>query len=358
MNDCWRVLALTRYGSMGASSRLRFLQYVPHLERAGASVTVSAFLNDEIFERFVTKRERRISDTLSAYMHRVRAVSTARHYSLVWVEKEVFPFLPRDFYRLLTASGVPYVVDYDDAIFHTYDRHKSWLVRRVLGQKLNGLLKSARHVTVGNTYLQHYVESHGVRSVTQIPTVVDTARYTVSPQPRADELRIGWIGSPATSKYLDVIRAVLVSLSRKQRIKLVTIGAPPLRDFGVPLEQHPWTEESENTLLGSVHLGIMPLQDGEWERGKCGYKLIQYMAAGRPVIASPVGINREMVTRDVGYLASTDKEWGDALSEMGNDPDMRTAYGIAARRLVESRYSLQVTAPLFVSRLRKAAEAS
>lgn len=355
MNDRWRVLALTRYGSRGASSRLRFLQYGPYLERAGASVTVSPFLNDETFDRFVVKKERHISDILPAYARRLRAVLTVRRYSLVWVEKEVFPFLPCDLYSLLSASGVPYVVDYDDAIFHTYDRHRSRWVRRLLGQKLNGLLRSARHVTVGNTYLQQYVESHGARSVTQIPTVVDAARYTVSPQPTADELRIGWIGSAATSMYLDVVKDALVSLSRKQRIKLVTIGAPPLRGFDVPLEQHPWTEESENALLGSVHLGIMPLRDGEWERGKCGYKLIQYMAAGRPVVASPVGINREIVTRDVGYLPSKDSEWVEAISALANDRNKRIAYGVAARRLVESKYSLQVTAPLFVSQLRKAA---
>ena len=355
MSDRWRVLALTRYGSMGASSRLRFLQYVPYLERAGASVAVSAFVSDRAFERVVVKKERQISEMLSAYARRLRAVLTVRRYSLVWVEKEMFPFLPCDLYSLLSASGVPYVVDYDDAIFHMYDRHRSPWVRRLLGQKLNGLLRSAWHVTVGNTYLQHYVESHGARSVTQIPTVVDAARYTVSPQPTADELRIGWIGSAATSMYLDVVKDALVSLSRKQRIKLVTIGAPPLRGFDVPLEQHPWTEESENALLGSVHLGIMPLRDGEWERGKCGYKLIQYMAAGRPVVASPVGINCEIVTRDVGYLASKSSEWVEALGALAHDRNKRIAYGAAARHLVESKYSLQVTAPLFVAQLRKAA---
>lgn len=332
------------------------MQYFPFLERAGAAITVSAFFDDESVKHFYATTKRRSLDVLSAYARRIRSVLTARRFSVIWIEKEMFPFLPGDLNILLTASGVPYVVDYDDAIFHNYDLHSSWLVRRCLSGKLNALLANAQHVTVGNGYLENYVRSHGAKDVTRVPTVVDIARYTVRPEPSSEELRIGWIGSPATAKYLYLVRDALIALGQRRRVKLVTIGAPSLADYGVPIEQHTWTEESENKLLGSVHLGIMPLPDEEWERGKCGYKLIQYMAAGRPVVASAVGINREIVTSDIGYLTETQKDWVDALRELGNDPMKRGAYGKRARQLVEHEYSLQVTAPLVVSVLRAAAE--
>lgn len=356
MNYRWRILVLSRYGSAGASSRLRFMQYFPFLERAGAAITVSAFFDDESVKHFYATTKRRSSDVLSAYTRRIRSVMTARRYSLIWIEKEVFPFLPGDLNVLLAVSGVPYVVDYDDAIFHGYDLHSSWLVRRCLSNKLNALLANAQHVTVGNGYLESYVRSHGAREVTQVPTVVDVARYTVHPEPNPDELRIGWIGSPATAKYLYLVRDSLIALGQRRRVKLVTIGAPPLADYGVPIEQHPWTEATENELLGSIHLGIMPLPDEHWERGKCGYKLIQYMAAGRPVVASAVGINRDIVKSDVGYLAPTQQGWVDAIDNLGNDHSKRRACGIAARHLVERKYSLQVTAPLVVSVLQSAGE--
>lgn len=345
---------LSRYGSAGASSRLRFMQYFPFLEQAGATITVSAFFDDESVKYFYATTKRRSLDVLSAYVRRIRLVLTARRYSVIWIEKEMFPFLPGDLNFLLAASGIPYVVDYDDAIFHAYDLHSSWLVRRCLSTKLNSLLANAQHVTVGNEYLESYVRSHGAKDVTRVPTVVDIARYTVHPEPNSDELRIGWIGSPATAKYLYLVRDALIALGQRQQVKLVTIGAPPLTDYGIPIEQHPWTEDSENELLGSIHLGIMPLPDEEWERGKCGYKLIQYMAAGRPIVASAVGINREIVASDIGYLARTQQDWVDVLGDLGSDRVKRRAYGSAARQLVERKYCLQATAPSVVSVLQSA----
>lgn len=344
-----RLLLLSRYDHMGASSRLRFFQYLPFLAQAGIEVKVAPFFDDGYLKRLYASRKRRLRDVLPRYLKRFRAVISAREYAAVWVEKETLPFLSAIFEKLLPYSKIPYIVDYDDATFHTYDQHRCAIVRQLLGKSLNPLIAGAQCVTAGNSYLADCARSRGAKHVELIPTVVDIKRYRVTGEPSSDELRIGWIGSPITTKYLYKVRAILKELSAERPIRLVTIGAAPLPDYGVPLEQHAWSESTEARLLESIHVGIMPLPDTPWERGKCGYKLIQYMACGRPVVASPVGANRDIVMKVVGYLADGTEQWVHALRAFADNPEHRRTCGRAARELVEHEYSLQVMAPRIVS---------
>ena len=319
---------------------------------------MAPFFDDDYLKHLYTTRKRRINDVLISYKRRLSAVKSARKYSVVWIEKEIFPFLPDWFENMIIRSGVPYVIDYDDAIFHNYDQHHLAIVRGLLGKKLDQLLAKSKCITVGNNYLGSYVYSHGAIDVRRIPTVVDIRRFDVAEEPDSKELRIGWIGSPATTKYLYNVRDALKRLNAERLVRLVTIGASPLGDYGVPLEQHPWSEADEARLLSSIHVGIMPLPDNPWEQGKCGYKLIQYMACGRPVVASPVGVNRDMVTEAVGYLADGTDDWVQSLRTFRDNPEHRRVCGHAGRRLVEREYSLQITAPHVVSILREAANMS
>lgn len=337
-----KLLILSRYGEKGASSRLRSFQYIPALQAAGFEVTVSPFFNDDYLETLYSTGRRPRADIVHAYFKRMITLLKVRDYSVVWVEKETLPFLPGIFESWLSFMKVPYIIDYDDAIFHNYDRHRSLWVRTLLGAKLDVLLRAARCVTVGNSYLEGYAVQHGAKFVERFPTVVDINRYPILPPLADNELRIGWIGTPSTSKYLEVVRPILESLSKTINIKLVTIGAPDLGHYQIPLEQHPWAADTEGLLLSSVHVGIMPLVDDMWERGKCGYKLIQYMACGRPVVASPIGMNVDIVNPDVGFLASTEHDWRVAFETLAADGVLRDKMGINARKLVEDQYSLQV----------------
>jgi glycosyltransferase involved in cell wall biosynthesis len=173
--------------------------------------------------------------------------------------------------------------------------------------------------------------------------------------PAGEELRVGWIGSPSTAHYLGLVREPLRRLARERALRLVVIGARDIPSTDVPLEIHEWSAETEGPLLGGVHIGIMPLADGPWERGKCGYKLIQYMACGKPVIASPVGVNDEIVTPEVGLLASSDAQWLAALRQLSTDAALRNRLGFAGRALVERKYSLQVRGPQLAAWLARAA---
>jgi glycosyltransferase involved in cell wall biosynthesis len=355
----WSVLMLSRHEPEAASSRLRTFQYLPYLRASGAAVTVVPFFDTAYLRHlYGSGGHRRGPDVLAAYARRLRALTTVRRHSVVWVEKEVFPFLPASFERLLGWLGRPWVVDYDDATFHTYDRHRSAMVRWALGRKLAPLLRDATAVTVGNTYLETQLRGLGARHVVRVPTVVDITRYPRRDRPLRDiaaPLRIGWIGTPATSKYLPMLREPLAAAARHYRIVLVTIGASPLDDFPVPVEPHAWSSESEAALLASLDVGVMPLPDEPWERGKCGYKLIQYMASGLPVVASPVGVNTDIVTPEVGVLARTAAEWANALGTLAGDPEYCRALGVSGRARVEHAYSLQVVAARVVGVLRQAA---
>jgi glycosyltransferase involved in cell wall biosynthesis len=349
-----RLLALTRYSRLGASSRVRMLQFLPSLEAAGFRVAVSPFFDDEYLRALYSQGARRRRHIAAAYLRRLRALLSARRYDLIWVEKELFPFLPGPFEAWLRRAGVPYVVDYDDATFHTYDLHPSGLVRRTLGNKLRPLLSAARMITVGNSYLADYAKGAGARNVQVVPTVVDISRYGVAEEPESKEIRVGWIGSPSTAVLLSLVREPLERLARERPLRLVTIGGGHLPQIEVPKEEHAWSEEREVPLLAGIHVGIMPLQDEPWQRGKCGYKLIQYMACAKPVVASPVGVNTDIVTERVGYLAADAAQWYTALRELAEDAALRNRLGRAGRLAVEERYSLQAVAPRLAGLLRAA----
>lgn len=170
-----------------------------------------------------------------------------------------------------------------------------------------------------------------------------------------DVFTIGWIGSPVTECYLQQIAPALSEVCRRNRARVVLVGAQNAQFQNVPVKMHPWSEEGEERDIQSFDVGIMSLPDEPWERGKCGYKLIQYMACEKPVVASPVGINQGLVEHGVnGFLASNLQEWVEALSTLQHNKYLREDMGKAGRNLIEREYSLQVTAPRLLSILRSA----
>ena len=357
-----KILVLTRYGPLGASSRLRFHQYFRYLEEHGAELTISPLFDDAYVGRLYSGRGRSPIEILAAYGRRVAMLRDVRQFDLVWLEKELLPWLPAWLERFLCGTLPPLVIDLDDAIFHSYDIHRSALVRSALGNKIARLMSRARLVTAGNEYLAAYAIQAGTAKVETLPTVVDTERYQVpsAGAPKGRPLRIGWIGSPATERYLASIFPALESVALQVPLELVAVGAGKLPGAGFPVEIRAWTEATEAAEIAGFDVGIMPLPDGPWERGKCGYKLIQYMACGKPVIASPVGVNTSIV-RDgsvCGFLASDTDAWAEAIRRLADDYQLRRQLGAAGREKVERQYSLQVSAPRLWQLLQEAAEVS
>ncbi len=249
------------------------------------------------------------------------------------------------------------MVDYDDAQFHRYDHHPNRLIRSMLGCKLDRVMARAAVVVAGNDYLADRARRAHAGDVEVLPSAVAVDRY----QPRqayaqCDLFTIGWIGSPTTAPYLYSIASALRVACRTIPARVRLIGSGPVDLHDVPMELLPWSEETEADALRTLDVGIMPLTDGPWERGKCGFKLVQYMASAAPAIASPVGANSAILQHGVtGYLASSSDEWVNALTRLARSAELRRTMGEAARRRAESHYSTDVIAPRLVDVLSRAA---
>ncbi len=341
-----RLLALTRYSSLGPSSRIRFYQYAPYLMSCGVELQIAPLLDDNYVRSLYTGKRRSISSVVMAYIRRVVRLASSRSFDLLWIEKELFPWLSPLAESLITGLGIPYVVDYDDAVFHRYDLHNSSLVRALLGGSIDTIMRRATTVVVGNDYLAERARQAKANRIEYLPSIVDLNRYSVH-EKTSEQFRIGWIGSPVTAPFIGVIRDALKEAITKINACLVLVGAgdrDPLP--GMEKDIRNWSEDSEVKNIQSFDVGIMPLTDGPFEQGKCGYKLIQYMACGLPVIASPVGVNTRIVEQGkTGFLASSNADWVEALVMLSKDAEMRETLGKAGRKKVEQEYSLQVTAP-------------
>ncbi len=350
-----QVLLFTRYGRTGASSRLRFLQYAARLDEYDIDVHPAPFLDDDYLRELYAGRRPSMKRILGFYSERLRQIVRAQDFDVVWIEKEVLPWVPH--WVGMTALGsLPTVVDCDDAWHLRYSESPNPLVRCALGKKLERIAKRADFVIVANKFLQSWAENAGARHVTCIPTVVDLRRYPRAPLPAAEPFTIGWIGTPETAPYLDTIKGALRQVLAKANTRLLLVGAkqPFLPEHDV--ETQPWSEASETSLLNRMHVGIMPLAQGAWEYGKSGYKLVQYMAAGRPVVASPVGVNCDVVEDGVnGFFAATEEEWVERLEQFRGNLALSAAMGAAARETVEKSFSLSATVPKVAEILRSAA---
>ncbi|WP_431857350.1 glycosyltransferase family 4 protein [Azospirillum sp.] len=348
------VLLLSRYDRLGASSRLRLLDFAAPLARAGITVTPAPLFDDDYLRDLYAGRRTPAWRIAAAYARRLRTLLGAGRFDLVWLEKEALPWLPGAAETRLLGR-VPYVMDIDDAWYLRYAEHRAAPVRRLLGGKFDALARGSRMVIAGNGHLAAWARGAGAPEVRIVPTVIDLDRYPppVAPPPHRP-VTVGWMGTRSTAPYLEMVAEPLARLAGEARLQV--IGADGVALPGVEVACAPWTEDGEVAGLSRFDIGIMPLADGPWERGKCGYKLIQYMAAGRPVVASPVGVNTEIVRHgETGFLASTADEWAAALAALAADPDLRARMGAAGRRVVEERYTTQAVLPALADALRSAA---
>lgn len=352
------ILFFTKYSRKGASSRYRTLQYIPHLEGSGFRCTVSPLFDDSYLEYLYQTGQVSKSKVLLSFLHRFWMLLQCRKYDFLVIEKELFPYLPAVEVKILEWIGIPYALDYDDALFHQYDRHKLKLIRRLLGTKISSIMRSAVLVTAGNSYLADYALGAGSRRVEVLPTVVDLEHYSESTREKAEDriFTIGWVGSPSTAVYLESIASALAEVCSEGKARVVLVGSGSFTLSDTPVETLSWSELTEVENIQQFDVGVMPLANDPWAHGKCGLKLLQYMACGLPVVASPVGVNKEIVDDcENGFLADTHDEWVHALTEIRDNYDLGSNMGGLGRVKVEENYSLQVTAPRLLDLLSSSA---
>jgi glycosyltransferase involved in cell wall biosynthesis len=333
------------------------MQYLASLKSAGIQVEVSPLFPDDYLERLYTGRSTG-GLVARAILRRVERLRSLNGIDLIWLEKEALPWLPWLFERVLLGSRVPIVSDYDDAIFHRYDMHRRRPVRAFLGHKIDRVMAHSVLVIAGNAYLAARAHQAGASRVAIVPTVVDAQAYTVvSPKPDGMTPTVGWIGTPSTwTEYLEPLIPMLTGITSSTGATLRVVGGGRFVTQHPSIEALSWSEQTEVRLIQGMDIGIMPLDDTPWSRGKCGYKLIQYMACGVPVIASPVGVNSTIVEHGVnGFIAETEEDWRQALMTLIESPDLRRRMGQAARQKVEREYSLATHAPRVAALLAESA---
>ena len=351
-----QVRAYTRHGREAASTRQRLLQYIPALEAAGFRVEVQPLLGDDYVRSLVAGGSFSRLEVAKSYVKRIRSLLARPSADIVWIYAELFPYLPGWFERLALSRSRAIVYDFDDAFFHTYSASSNRLIRKLLGSKFEPLLRRASACSCGNDYLLEYASNYCRRSII-LPTVVDTDLYKPRLNRREPNLPlvIGWIGSPSTWGYLRPILPLLAELSRERGIKVrvVGAGAQAEKERFPGLDLVDWAESREVSDVQAMDIGIMPVPDDLWARGKSGYKLIQYMACGLPVVASPVGVNRDIVAHGTsGFQATTPDEWRTFLGLLLEDPELRLRMGAAGLKRVQENYSLSVQAPRLVDLFR------
>ncbi|SDZ98334.1 Glycosyltransferase involved in cell wall bisynthesis [Haloplanus vescus] len=348
------VLFLTKYGRKGASSRYRLLQYFPYFEEYGIHCSCKPLFSNEYLESLYATGERSIEAVINSYIRRIRDILNAQKYDVIVIEKELFPYIPAIFERLLSALNIPYIVDYDDAIFHNYDQSDRPIIRRLLGKKIDIVMREAEIVVVGNEYLASRAQQAGASQIKIIPTVIDLDRYPHVPPNENGTFTIGWIGSPTTANYVEQIAPALREVCNENDARVVLVGSGEVELPGVPHEVKTWSEETEIKNIVEFDVGIMPLEETPWERGKCGFKLIQYMGCGKPVVATPVGVNAEIAEDGHnGLHATTNNEWVTALDRLYKNRELAKTMGNRGRQRVEEQYSLTTVVPTWADILNK-----
>jgi len=353
-----KVLFILPHYYEAASNRYRVYQYLPYLRENGIEPVVHPFVDSPSFYRILYGKGNiipKIVHTLRSLGKRLVDTIDFTKYDLVFIQREALPFGPPVLEKLI-AQRKPIIFDFDDAIYlPNTSQANRWLMKLKFPSKTAEIIKRSECVIAGNAYLANFARQYNSR-VTILPTPIDTERYSLKPQSKngASSVTIGWVGGHSTEKYLKMLDKVFLELSKSYPVNFEIVGgyyALP----GIQVNNRQWKLENEILDLHRFDIGIMPMPDNEWTRGKCGFKAIQYMGVGIPAVASPVGVNSEIIQNgENGFLAGNDEEWIQSLSKLIENPDLRYEIGLAGRKTVELQYSLKVNAPKFVNIIKKA----
>lgn len=336
--------------------RFRLEQWEPHLRQLGVEITYEAFEDPALSATLhtpgnVTGKIRLIA---KAVRRRASLLRKLHDYDAVYIFREAALFGPPIFERLGHRTGVPMIFDFDDAVFVSYvSPSNGYLSYLKFASKTKTICRLATHVIAGNPYLADYARQTN-ENVSIVPTTIDTQKYEVIPRQGDNTVPvIGWSGSFSTVQHLDQLAGALQRLAQTEKFRLLVIGTPIYKIDGVDVEALPWRSATEVSDLRQIDIGIMPLPDESWSRGKCGLKALQYMALGIPTVCSPVGVNSEIIQDSVnGFLAATEDEWVAKLTQLLHDKTLRARLGQAGRETVETKYSAAVQAPRVYEILR------
>lgn len=347
-----RVQGFALYGPLAASTRYRLQQYGPGLRLLGIDLQVAHLLGDDYLRRRFNGRAASALGLMKSGLARLVDLAQLGKSDVAIVHCELLPLIPGWVERSLMRR--PYVYDFDDAFYLRYQRGSLARLKPLLKRKFDQVMTGAAAITAGNDELLRYAGQFNSQAEF-LPTVVDLNHHVPDITRKSSTFTVGWIGSPSTAPFLREIVSPLTELAKEGPVRLVVVGGSAPAIAGVQIEELPWDAATEIDLINSFDVGVMPLPDDEWSRGKCAFKLIQYMACALPVIGSAVGANKSVVTPACGYLASNHDEWINALRELRDSPIRRKEAGEAGRQRVAEHYCLQVTLPRMAAAIERVA---
>jgi len=334
-----RILFLALYTPVYASSRTRVYQYLPYLQKKGIVTKTIPCLNKPLQK---TKPLERVVPILKM----LEFLCLAPFYDIVFIQKVL---APKWFAKLVKLFNQNIVYDFDDAIYLRENGQEDIIKK----EQLASFLSISRGVVSENDWMKKFASNYN-KNILVIPGPIETDLYRPS-QRSQKKVVIGWIGSPSTTQYLNLVKNVFQKLTEKYpNLEIHLIGAENFKVEGARIIKKEWSLETEANNLKEFDIGIMPLYDNEWTRGKGGYKLLLYGALGIPSVASPVGINSEIIQNGKnGYLAFNEKEWLKYLTILIESPELRQEMGKKARKQVEQKYSYKVSTPKLINFLEK-----
>lgn len=340
-----KILFLSPYppGTAG-SQRFRFEQYFEQLQKAGFTLTYQSFLTDWAWEILYRpgQRMKKGLAIIRGFMRRFWILFASRKYDFVFVHREASPIGPPLFEWILTKFLRKKVIyDFDDAIWLTNTSANNRMATQLkFHRKTQSICRWSYKVSCGNQYLLNYASKYN-RNVLLNPTTIDTQGLHVPAKKSPTKLTIGWTGSHSTLTYLKMIVSPLERLSKILDYDFIVI-ADKAPDFHIPnLIFRKFDKHKEISDLNDIDIGVMPLEDNEWSKGKCGFKALQFMALEKPVLVSPVGVNSKIVDPGVhGFHCENDDEWVRNLKTLLADESLRDSMGKEGRKRVVEQYSV------------------
>ncbi|NDP28057.1 MAG: glycosyltransferase family 4 protein [Flavobacterium sp.] len=336
-----KILVLPKYHAEGSSSRYRYYNYFKWFRNDGHFIESKPLL----YEGYVSdlyngkNKVKRHFFLVFGILNRILYILfNKKKFDVIIIEKELVTFMPF-FIEKILLKGSKIILDYDDNI---NARYQVGIAKYFLSRKILKLAKIANSITIGNNWYRDFYNGIDQNKIHYLPTVIDRDLYSQYKTEFMKEefMTIVWVGSISTVKYLKKIDDVLVKLQTEFNFKLKVIGAKV--DLNCNAYFVDWDAETEILELKKSDIGVMPLEDTDWEKGKCGFKLIQYLASGLPVVASNSPANIEIVFPNCGYIANNEKEWYDYLSILLSSAMLRRAYGISGKDRIFNYYSYQV----------------
>lgn len=358
------VCALVPYpANTTPSQRFRIEQWLPYLAEEGISVELKPFLSSRMMQKLHEpgRLAAKAAWMVEAFARRALEVTRLGKYDIILIHRAACLAGPAALERLMTVLRRPIIFDFDDAIYlldtSSANRYFGWLK---FPGKTATLCRLSTHVVAGSKYLAEYARKHNPR-VTIVPTSIDTEMYQPAPRSgngHGKRTVIGWTGSATSQTHLEMFAEVLRELSTRRdvEIRVQSNRRPELQ--GIPFVWRPWSPETEVEELSHFDIGIKPMPDDPWARGKCPMKEIQYMSMGIPTVCSAVGASREIIRHgENGFLAETREDWLKSLETLIDDPALGQSLGAAGRRTVENEYSMHRCASLFAGVVRETLEA-